>query len=57
MEKESFDWPEPDELDAEDLAEIGLDEEELGRAQELAEHPELENYYVAVARQPIGRSR
>ena len=50
-------WPEPDELSPEDLAEIGLNPDELDRAQELAEHPELENYYLAHAREPVMRFR
>ena len=54
---ESIHWCEIDELSPEDLAEIGLSGSELERVRELAEHPELENFYIAHAREPRGRSQ
>jgi len=35
------DWFTPDDLTDEDCQEIGLDDEELDRLREVAEHPEL----------------
>ena len=54
---ESIHWCEIDELNQKDLAEIGMDESEVERVRELAEHPELENFYVAHAQQEGGRSK
>ena len=54
---ESIHWCEIDELSLNDLGEIGMDESELERVRELAEHPELENFYIAHAREPRGRSQ
>ncbi len=47
---------EPDDIEPEEVEEIGLDEDELRHVAELAEHPELENYDIAHARQG-GRSK
>jgi hypothetical protein len=49
METRQYDPWELEDLTAEDLADIGLDEFELDRFREIAEHPELENYDVARA--------
>ena len=49
METRQYDPWELEDLTTEDLSDIGLDKSELGRLQEVAEHPELENYDVARA--------
>ena len=43
-------WADAKDLSPEDWEEIGLDLAEQERCRELAENPELEDYYVARAR-------
>jgi len=54
------DWFTPDDLTDEDRQEIGLDDEELERVREMAEHPELADpliYFLSVRRFTRGGGR